>query len=1166
MFHHPCTGARRAPYTALLLTLSVLLTTLLPVGTAWAADTPAPASAADGTAAEDCAVLPLSPLGDPGSAVTRAAVPADGAACFTFTTDQPGMHRVLLDGAGPDTHTQVYDGDSPVECYDHTWGAGWCPLPRVGTHTLKVVNGWPEPDEVGVAVVPLMATGPCAPETGTSYDLPPVTGSAPGPTAIICHPFSAKANERITLDARTTRYGSTDAWITDETGTRICPHLNEDGSEGCVLPGDGPYRVLIRVREAEGGYPADYTLKVRRLSDPAGCADVPLNTYNSAPTTVERATGCRTFTAPAAGRYDVFQVTPSGDRSKATVHDRAGKTVCESWKSCEVPAAGTYTVLTEAATLILDPASTAGCEPAAVGTYQSAFTAAGEIDCLRLALPEGARMAAMTALNGPSPRPDVTVVDADGIQRCEHSTLSTGTCSLIGKAPFRALVSTEDTDPATGSYRIALHRTDAATDGCQVVPAGDFTATSAAARFRTGDGTFSHCLSIPADSHSAMEAIQLQAVSGTSTAQFSVLDRDGRQVCDVWPSLSAWSACALAPGVAHTVLVTGRDVPAEYTLTRRDLTASAKGCTANPATAVGGPSTGGTPGAPGTLLCRQVTTADAQDTLHLNVRDPLGTANFLAFGADGGVACGNRNRACAVTGSTRYQVLITVPTNLKPTPSYHFDALRIATAAGPAAECRKVPNISYGYGPVAGTLDEQHTALCASLPTAYRDRFDFKASDTAGGTETVVPALYNSQLVNGCSLATSSGYQCGVNADYSSAVTPTLLVIGLPEKVSRAAYSAELACSSGLCGTEKPSVTSVTPAGGAGGSKVTVTVTGTALHKGDKVRIGLGSTRVEATTLGVSEDRRTLTASLDLTGAQPGSWYLSLITHNGYEYPAGGFSVTTPAPKNTAVPSMSGPVQVGGRVTAAPGGWTPAPSAYSYQWKADGQPVIGATAATYTVPPALLNKKLSVTVTARTTGGAEATAASVAVTVAKGIAPKATTAPTISGAVRVGARLTAVSGVWAPAASSYAYQWKADGRAISGATAAMYTVPATYMGKKLSVTVTAHRTGHSSGAATSVQVAVAKGVAPKATKPPLITGTAKVGRTLTAAPGTWSPSPSAFGYQWYAGGRALAGATRPTLVIASAQRGLRITVKVTAHRTGHLSGSAVSAPTVAVVR
>ncbi|MET9799679.1 IPT/TIG domain-containing protein [Streptomyces sp. NPDC006368] len=1198
MPHHPCTGARPAPYTALLLALSVVLTTLLPTGAAWATTTdgstatpaatatagpePAattappttnePASAAapapdstDEPAAGDCPALPLAPFDDPGTAVGKASLGSDGTACFTVTAEKPGMHRVVHDDQHNNTFTQVFDGETQLDCHDDTWGAGWCDLPRAGAFTLKVFNTGYDPDEVTVAVVPLMAAAPCAEEAGTAWNAEPVSASSPTPLTFRCHPFTAEPGERITVDFRTVRYGGGERWITDETGAPICPARNEDGSKGCVLPGDGPYRVLTRVTEEEGGFPAAYTLGIRRLSDPAGCATVPVNAFNSAPTAADASTGCRTFTAPAAGRYDVYEVQPSGTRAKLTVYDTAGKTVCETYDACALPAAGTYTALTPYATLILDRASTKGCEPAALGTHQGAFTEPGEIDCLELPLPEGARMAALAPLGGAAPHPDITVVDADGVPRCHPDPLSAGTCALTGKAPFRAFVSSDDYDTPTGAYRIALHRTDVVGD-CRIVPAGDFTATSASARFRTGDGVFSHCLTIPAGDHRAVEVLQLQAVSAATPARFSVLNAEGHQICGTYPAATSWTSCGLAPGLAHTVLVTGYDHAVEYTLTRRDVTATAKGCTANPATPAGGPSTSGTPGAPGTLQCRQVTTADARDTLHLNVRDALGTTNTVAFGADGTASCSHHNKACAVTGSTSYQVLVYVPAHLKAADSYRFDALRIGTAAGPAPECVKVPSIAYGYGPITGTLDEQHTAVCAALPTAYSDRFDVRISDTAGATETAVPSLHNSKLADNCVRYAGSGWQCSVGLNYSREVAPTTLVLSLPEKASRTAYSAELVCQTGFCGIDRPRATGVTPTTGESGTEVTVTVTGTALHQDDKVVIKLGDRKVESTTVSVSADRTALTATLDLTGTPAGNWNTSVYTRNGWEFPLGTFTIT-PAPlRNTAAPSITGTARVGTAVTATKGTWSPTPSSYAYQWRADGQPISGATAATYTPTSSLLNKKLSVSVTARATGSPDATATSAAVTVATGLAPKATTAPTVSGTVRVGTTVTAVRGAWSPTPTSYAYQWRADGQPISGATAATYTPTSSLLNKKLSVTVVARRTGHANGSATTAGVTVALGLAPRATTLPAITGTAKVGRTLTASRGAWTPPPTSYAYQWYANGTPITGATASTFVLKSAQAGKRISVKVIARRTGHTNGSALSKVTAAVAR
>lgn len=115
------------------------------------------------------------------------------------------------------------------------------------------------------------------------------------------------------------------------------------------------------------------------------------------------ATGCKTFTAPRAGRYDVYGVDSS--RTKLKVYDRAGKTVCVTGNGCELPAAGDYTLHTDDATLILDRASTAGCESAELGLHRSTFASAGEIDCVLLPLPAGARLAALTPLSGPRRAP-----------------------------------------------------------------------------------------------------------------------------------------------------------------------------------------------------------------------------------------------------------------------------------------------------------------------------------------------------------------------------------------------------------------------------------------------------------------------------------------------------------------------------------------------------------------------------------------------------------------------------------------------------------------------------------------------------------------------------------------------------------------------------------------
>ncbi len=65
------------------------------------------------------------------------------------------------------------------------------------------------------------------------------------------------------------------------------------------------------------------------------------------------------------------------------------------------------------------------------------------------------------------------------------------------------------------------------------------------------------------------------------------------------------------------------------------------------------------------------------------------------------------------------------------------------------------------------------------------------------------------------------------------------------------------------------------------------------------------------------------------------------------------------------------------------------------------------------------------------------------------------------------------------------------------------------------------------------------------------TGTPYVGRRLTAARGTWSPSGISFTYQWLRDGRRIAGATRSTFVIRRVDKRHRISVRITGRKAGY---------------
>lgn len=80
------------------------------------------------------------------------------------------------------------------------------------------------------------------------------------------------------------------------------------------------------------------------------------------------------------------------------------------------------------------------------------------------------------------------------------------------------------------------------------------------------------------------------------------------------------------------------------------------------------------------------------------------------------------------------------------------------------------------------------------------------------------------------------------------------------------------------------------------------------------------------------------------------------------------------------------------------------------------------------------------------------------------------------------------------------------------------------------------------------------------TTAPSITGRSAVGSTLSATPGTWTPTPDSFAYQWLRNGVAIAGATKATYTVTAADARHVLTVSVTALKEEFGSTSANSQP------
>lgn len=139
-------------------------------------------------------------------------------------------------------------------------------------------------------------------------------------------------------------------------------------------------------------------------------------------------------------------------------------------------------------------------------------------------------------------------------------------------------------------------------------------------------------------------------------------------------------------------------------------------------------------------------------------------------------------------------------------------------------------------------------------------------------------------------------------------------------------------------------------------------------------------------------------------------------------------------------------------------------------------------------------------------------------------------------------------GSWAPTPDSIQVQWFLDGVAIAGDQQSSVLVPDA-PGSVLTVQVTAIKAGYATTALTSLPSGpiVRRIIAGR----PSISGTLKVGQTLTVDPGTWSPSDVTLAYQWSDRNGTIAGATTASYTLSEPDAGGYVWVSVTGTKVGY---------------
>ncbi|GAA3568154.1 hypothetical protein [Kribbella ginsengisoli] len=1015
--------------------------------------------------ATGCPALAVAPFGTPGTATVGGTLAPEATTCRSVTLSA-GRHAIRTyseaGGFGDPVTFSFYDHAGRSLCDGSSRDS--CEIPADGTYLLEIGNYRDQALAFGASVIALRDTRGCAPEVGTDWNLPVLSKPNTVALQLDCQPIKAVAGDRLMIrsgDPASVR-------VVDRDGVATCER--SWGQQECVLEGTGPYRVLSTGNSDSGEYQLDFG----RLTNPAGCAPLALTKFGVAPPAGPDGSRCRELTVTTPATYMIESGMTQGDEvtQRKPAYGTDGLHACENLARCSLQAGQYFVITPQTARIAAFPVTaTDGCVPQPADAFtpvRGTMTSYAQFDCVQLNAPAGAVLLPIEPSGA-----DLTsgvVLDATGAELCLRER-DDNPCKLTGTAPFRALL-TSRVGQNPSSYAFTMPRIDETT-GCQAFPQGDFT-TPGGVSLALRPDRFAACLTIPAGAHSTEEIVQFNRTAGTGTARIFVLDSTGREQCASNQSANERRFCLLDTGSAYQAYLVGSDATSTYQAVRRDVTAGAKGCGAVGSTVVGTTAASGTTDRT-QVRCHKLTGATT-DKFLMNTRDATGDIGMTVLGPDGQEACRfTGGTGCLATGFASYQVIVQQGGAVVPGAAYKLEAFKVATAAGPAAECTKVANSGYGFGPFTGELTTARTATCTSFPMVANKQLTGQAVNLAsGGPELFVSGIGSANGENCNSFGDGQGgFSC---YGWSTPSWNQIIVLSLPEdKSTSVKYRLSAGCDIPLCGGAVFGVSGVTPASAAAGTTATLTVTGKSLHLKDVVRLtASGLPAVAGVVKTVSADRTKATVTVNLAGVAPGVRTLAVGSFAGETVTlAKAFTVGPKALAVAGAPTVVGPVRVGAVVRSTPGKWVPAATGYTYQWRDNGVAIRGASAATYTPVAAMVGHKLSVTVTGSRAGSTSAAATSAGVLVTAGLAPVAKVLPVLKGTVKAGKAVTVSAGTWAPACTSYRYQWYSAGKAVASGTKSGLVLTAAMAKKTVYAAVTCGRTGHASGRAVTKTYTVA---------------------------------------------------------------------------------------------